>query len=94
MTYGPFYQQGKYAALETLQPKLLRLLKGPYGEIATRIPVQAGFGALAGTATGSLSDHPGSGAIIGALGGGLGGLAVGSAPKLRELLIKQLTKTV
>jgi len=91
--------QGQVVALSTLGIKtasvpetLHRLLAGPYGEIATRMPVQALVGSLVGAGTGQLADKPGKGAILGALSGTLGGLAVGSAPKIREALIKRLSQ--
>jgi hypothetical protein len=68
-----------------------RLLEGPYGEYAARFPVQSGMGALAGAATGQLhSEKPGKGALLGALTGGMGGLAVAAAPHLRTKLIRVL----
>jgi hypothetical protein len=70
-----------------------RILEGPHGELVARVPVQASMGALGGAAAGQLySNHPGRGALLGAMTGGLGGLAVASAPRLREALIKRLTR--
>jgi len=56
------------------------------------MPVQATMGALVGGASGSLYDHPVEGALLGALSGGLGGLAVAQAPQIRKALIKRLAK--
>lgn len=55
-----------------------------------RVPVQALMGALAGGATGAMTDHARKGALIGAASGALGGVAVAGAPKLRAALIKAL----
>ena len=79
------------ARINPLRRWFLRLLQGPYGEYAARFPVQAGMGALAGAATGQLhSEKPGKGALLGALTGGMGGLAVAAAPHLRGKLIRAL----
>jgi len=75
-----------------IREKLLKALTGPYGDVLTRTPVQAGMGALAGLGTGYMVDHPGQGAALGAAGGGMGGLAVAGAPKLRKAIIKALSK--
>ena len=76
-----------------LREWFLRTLRGPYGELATRIPVQAIMGGLGGAAAGELhSGHPGSGAALGTLSGGLGGLAVAGAPKLRKRIIEALVR--
>ncbi len=78
-------------ATAPLREWFLRLMRGPYGETITRIPVQAGMGALAGGATGQLhSEKPVQGALLGALSGGMGGLAVAGAPQLRRKLIRTL----
>lgn len=97
---GAFYDEGMYSALRTVGIKvasageaLLKLLKSPtYGEYATRIPVQATMGGVLGGLSGSLSEHPGKGALIGALGGAGSGLAIAAAPKLRAALIQRLSR--
>lgn len=68
-----------------------RILEGPYGEYIARFPVQAGMGGLAGAATGQLyGEQPGKGALLGALSGGMGGLAVAGALPLRNKLVRAL----
>lgn len=77
--------------LNPLREWFARLLAGPYGEVAVRTPVQSAMGALGGAAAGQLySEHPGRGAMLGAMTGGLGGLAVAGAPRLRSLLLRSL----
>lgn len=77
--------------LNPLRTWFRRILEGPYGEYLARFPVQAGMGGLAGGATGQLhSGQPGKGALLGALSGGMGGLAVAGAPHLRSKLIRAL----
>lgn len=79
------------ARINPLRTWFRRLLEGPYGEYVARFPVQAGMGGLAGAATGQLhSEQPGKGALLGALTGGMGGLAVAAAPHLRGKLIRAL----
>ena len=79
------------ARINPLRTWFRRLLEGPYGEYLARFPVQAGMGGLAGAATGQLhSEQPGKGALLGALSGGMGGLAVAGAPHLRGKLIRAL----
>ena len=77
--------------LNPLRTWFRRILEGPYGEYLARFPVQAGMGGVAGAATGQLhSEQPGKGALLGALSGGMGGLAVASAPHLRSKLLRAL----
>jgi hypothetical protein len=93
------YDKGVQDALEKLgatklavglRKKLIKALQGQHGELMTRVPVQAAMGGLAGAGTGSMSDHTLEGALLGTLTGGLGGVAVAGAPKIRSAAIKKL----
>jgi uncharacterized protein (DUF697 family) len=80
-----------FAKTANIRERILAALTSPYGEALVRTPVQASMGALAGLGTGYLVDKPGEGAALGALGGGMGGLAVAGAPKLRKAIIRALS---
>jgi hypothetical protein len=81
----------KTSSAEAAREFLHRVLAGPYGEAAVRTAVQGGVSAGGGAIAGSIySDQPGKGALLGALSGGLGGLAVAGAPKIQQRLIQAL----
>lgn len=96
-----FYTAGQHAALEKLgvstagmREAVLNALKSKqYGEVLTRVPVQAAVGGVLGAGTGSLSDNPWQGAGLGVLGGVGGGIAISAAPQLRNMLIKRLQQS-
>jgi hypothetical protein len=69
-----------------------RVLSGPYGETIVRTATQAGMGGLAGAAASQVYEGPSlaQAAGLGALSGGLGGMAVASAPRIQRALVKRL----
>lgn len=74
--------------------RLLKTLEGPAGEYLTRIPVQAGMGAIGGLGTGLImgGEHPGEQSAWGGLMGAGTGLAVAGAPTLRKALTNALSR--
>lgn len=77
-----------------MQARLLKTLEGPAGEYLTRMPVQAGMGALGGLGTGLImgAEHPGEQSAWGGLMGAGTGLAVAGAPTIRNALINALKR--
>lgn len=86
--------QGAHALGRVVKPHILKTLEGPAGEYLTRIPVQAGMGAIGGLGTGIImgSEHPGEQSAWGGLMGAGTGLAVAGAPTIRNALINALKR--
>lgn len=77
--------------LNPLRTWFRRVLEGPKGELALKVPVQTALGAGAGAIAGEMhSDSPWSGAALGGGSVGLRGLAVGHVPQWRASLIRAL----
>jgi len=93
------HTDGRLFALQQLglekTANLAKLLKGPYGDLAVRLPFQAGTSAIGGMGIAHMTDHPlSSGARTGAITGTLGGLTLAAIPAARAKLIKLLSKGV
>ena len=86
--------QGARVLGQRAKPRILKALEGPAGDYLTRIPVQAGMGAIGGLGTGIImgSEHPGEQSAWGGLMGAGTGLAVASAPPIRKALINALKR--
>jgi len=86
--------QGVRALGHAAKPHVLKALEGPASEYLTRIPVQAGMGAIGGLGTGLImgGEHPGEQSAWGGLMGAGTGLAVAGAPSVRNALIGALKR--
>jgi hypothetical protein len=91
-----YFQAGRVKAAASLgvpSEALLRTLKGPYGDFATRLPTHMLTGSLTGGALGLLSDQPERGALLGMMAGIPTAAAIAGAPALRQKIIQRLQRS-
>ncbi len=96
------HKDGRHFALQQLGlqktakmgRRMANLLKREfYGDLAVRLPFQAGTGAISGVGVAHLTDQPLlSGAATGAATGALGGLTLAAVPAARRKLIELLSR--
>lgn len=77
--------------LNPLRSWFQRILEGPQGHTALKVPIQAALGGGAGAIAGEIhSGDPLAGAALGATSVGLRGLAVEQVPRMRQALLRSL----
>jgi hypothetical protein len=90
-----FFADGHNFALRQLglekNAGLIKILKGPYGDLLVRLPFQSAAGAVGGMGVAKMTGVPvEEGAMTGAATGALGGLTLAAVPAARRRLIQLL----